>query len=146
MNEISRRFESFVKSANKNLASKGILLPIKVDQGILIGDVLITNENNLKFVHYKNSIYKEIYLNSAAIEIANLLALRKNLDRVDEIYKSDQDYGKWFTDSQHLLALQKKAREKQDFERADMLWARYQESRDRAQTAKIKVERLVSQR
>lgn len=146
MTDISKRFENFVKSANKNLANKGIILPIKTDQGILIGDVLITNQNNLKFVHYKTSVYKEIYLNSAAIEIANLLALRRNIQRVEEIYQSDQQYGRWFIDSQHLLALQKKAREKQDFDRADMLWARYQESRDKAQTAKFKVERLISQR
>lgn len=146
MSEISRRFESFIKSANKNLAEQGIVLPVKTDRGIEIGDVLIVNKDNLKYVYFRNSVYADIYLNTAAIEIATLLALRKNLDRIDEIYKSDQEYGRWFIDNQHLLTLHKRAKDRGDFERADTLWARYQESRDRAQSAKIKVERLIGQR
>jgi len=146
MSEISRRFENFIKSANKNLAAQGVIMPIKTDRGIEIGDVLIVNNGNLKYVHFRDRIYAEIYLNAAAIEIANLLALRKNLDRVDQIYKTDQEYGRWFVDNQHLLSLHKRARDQGDFERADTLWARYQESRDRAQSAKIKVERLIGQR
>jgi len=146
MTEISRRFENFIKSANKNLADKGIILPIKTDQGIEIGDVLIVSKHNLKYVYFRDRTYAEIYLNSAAITIANLLALRRNLDRIDKIYQSDQEYGKWFTDNQYLLALHKRAKDRGDYERADTLWARYQESRDRAQSAKIKVERLIAQR
>jgi hypothetical protein len=146
MTDVSKRFESFIKSANKNLVAQGILLPIKTEQGILVGDVLIVNKYNLKHIYFRDQSYKEIYLNSAAIKMANLLALRKNLSRVDEIYSADQEYGRWFVDNQHLLALHRKSREKGDFDRADVFWARYQESRDRAQTAKIKVERLISQR
>lgn len=146
MNDISKRFESFIRSANKNLADQGIVLPRKSDRGIEIGDVLIVNKDNLKYVYFRNSVYAEIYLNNAAIEIATLLALRKNLDKIDDIYRSDQEYGKWFVDNQHLLALHKRARDRGDFERADTLWARYQESRDRAQSAKNKVERLIGQR
>jgi hypothetical protein len=146
MTDISKRFEQFVKSANRNLAEQGILLPVKTEQGIYIGDVLIVNEYNLKHVYHRDKIYKEIYLNAAAIKIATLIALKKNTIEVDEIYSADQEYGKWFIDSQYLLSLHRKAREKQDFERADTYWARYQESRDRAQTAKSKVERLISQR
>ncbi len=146
MTEISRRFESFIKSANKNLADKGIILPVKTDRGIEIGDVLIVSKDNLKYVYFRERVYGEIYLNSAAIKIANLLALRKNADLVDEIYRLDQEYGKWFVDNQYLLALEKRAKDRGDHDRADMLWARYQESRDRAQTAKTKVERLIAQR
>lgn len=146
MNDISKRFENFVKSANKHLIEQGIILPVKTDKGILIGDVLITNDYNLKTVHFRNQIYKEIYLNSAAIEIATLLALRKSQNRIDELYQLDQEYGRWFVDNQYLLSLHRKAREKQDFDRVDMLWAKYIESRDRAQSAKLKLERLVNQR
>ena len=146
MSEVSKRFENFVKSANKKLADEEIILPVKTDKGIIIGDVLISNDSNLKNIHYKNTIYKDIYLNAAAIKMANLLALRKDFVRVDEIYRSDQEYGKWFVDNQHMLALHRKSRERGDFERADMFWARYQESRDKAQTAKNKVDRLINQR
>lgn len=146
MSEVSKRFENFVKSANKRLAEEEIILPVKTDNGILIGDVLIRNDSNLKHIHYRNTVYKDIYLNAAAIKMANLLALRKDSIRVDEIYRTDQEYGRWFVDNQHLLALHRKARERGDYERADMYWARYQESRDRAQTAKNKVDRLIDQR
>jgi hypothetical protein len=143
MSEISKRFESFVRSANVKLADEGILLPKKTEQGIVIGEALIKSDSNLKHVYYRDLVYKDIYLNAAAIKIATLLALRKQWILVDEIYRNDQEYGKWFVDNQQLLALHRKAREREDFDRADMFWARYQESRDRAQTAKSKVERLV---
>ena len=146
MTDISRRFEQFVKSANKNLAVQGILLPVKTEKGIIVGDVLIVNEHNLKHVYYRDKAYKEIYLNAAAIKIATLLALKKNTIAVDEIYAADQEYGRWFVDNQYLLALHRKSREKGDFDRCDVLWARYQESRDRAQAAKSKVNRLIDQR
>jgi hypothetical protein len=146
MSEISKRFESFVRSANVKLADNEILLPEKTADGILIGEALIKSVSNLKHVYYRDFVYKDVYLNAAAIKIATLLTLRKQWALVDEIYRNDQEYGKWFVDNQHLLALHRKAREKSDFDRADMLWAKYQESRDRAQTAKIKVERLVKQR
>ncbi len=146
MSEVSKRFENFVKSANKKLADEEILLPVKTENGILIGDVLIRNDLNLKHIHYKNTMYKDIYLNAAAIKMANLLALRKSFILVDEIYRADQEYGRWFVDNQHMLALHRKSRERGDYERADTFWARYQESRDRAQTAKSKVDRLVNQR
>lgn len=146
MSEVSKRFENFVKSANRRLAEEEIILPVKTDKGILIGDVLILNDSNLKHIHHKNTIYKDIYLNAAAIKMASLLALRKEWMRVDEIYRMDQEYGRWFVDNQHLLALHRKSRERGDYDRADMFWARYQESRDRAQTAKNKVDRLINQR
>jgi hypothetical protein len=146
MSEISKRFESFVRSANTKLADEGILLPEKTNEGIVIGEALIKSDSNLKHVYYRDFVYKDIYLNAAAIKIATLLTLRKQWALADEIYRNDQEYGKWFVDNQHLLALHRKSREREDFDRADMFWARYQESRDRAQTAKIKVERLVNQR
>jgi hypothetical protein len=146
MTEISKRFEQFVRAANKNLAEREIIVPVKTDQGISIGDVLIKTQSNLKNIYFKDQIYKEVYLNSAAIKIATLLALRKSQTRIDEIYDLDQEYGRWFVDNQNLLSMHRKARERGDFDRADILWARYQESRDRAQTAKIKVDRLCDHR
>lgn len=139
MTNISQRLEQVVK---KELSK--IIIPVKTEEGILVGDYLIKNNSNLKDI-LKNGqmLYKEISLNKAAIAIANLLAMKKPQFDVDKIYAADQEYGKWFLDSQLLRTQYEKAKHQQDFDRADMLWARYCESRNRTAQAKKTVERLA---
>jgi hypothetical protein len=139
MTQLSKRLEQIVrKELSKNI------IPVKTENGILVGEILIVNEGSLKSL-YKNSelLYKEIHLNSIAIKIANVLAFKKHSIFVDALYRADQDYGRWFVDSQMLRAQYQKAVSNQDFERADMLWARYQESRDRTVSAKNRAESLI---
>jgi hypothetical protein len=62
---------------------------------------------------------------------------------IDRVYQLDQDYGRWFTDTKFLLNARRSAVSKKDFDRADMLWARYEQARDKAKTAKEKVQRLL---
>jgi hypothetical protein len=139
MTQISRRLEQIVrKELSKNI------IPVKTAEGILVGDVLITNHLNLKFLHRaQNLLYSEIHLNSIAIKMANILALRRDSIAVETLWRADQEYGKWFVDSQMLRAQHQKALHNQDYERADMLWARYSESRDRTVSAKKQAERLL---
>ena len=139
MTQISRRLEQIVrKELSKNI------IPVKTPDGILVGDILITNQDNLKFLYRKSQlIYGEIHLNSVAIKMANILALRHSHMSVDLLYRADQEYGRWFVDSQMLRAQHQKALHNQDYDRADMLWARYSESRDRTFTAKKSAERLL---
>jgi hypothetical protein len=139
MTQISRRLEQIVrKELSKNI------IPVKTPDGILVGDVLITNQDNLKFLYRKSQIlYAAIHLNSVAIKMANILALRHSHVSVDLLYRADQEYGKWFVDSQMLRAQHQKAIHTQDYDRADVLWARYSESRDRTVTAKNQAERLL---
>jgi len=142
MTEISRRLDQIIK---KELSKT--VIPIRMDEGILVGDIIIQDQGNRKQILRNGDIlFSNIYLNRVAVAIANLLALRKTLEKIDQIYQLDQEYGKWFTDNQHILAQHKKAKDRMDFDRADVLWARYQESRDRALSAKIKAERLIDQR
>jgi hypothetical protein len=75
--------------------------------------------------------------------MANILALRHSHTSVDVLYRADQEYGKWFVDSQMLRTQHQKAIHTQDYDRADMLWARYSESRDRTVTAKRQAECLL---
>jgi hypothetical protein len=139
MTNISQRLEQVVK---KELSK--LIIPVKTQEGILVGDILIKNNGSLKnIVKNGNVLYKEISLNKAAIAIANLLALKKSQINIDNIYAADQEYGKWFSDSQLLRSQYEKASNQQDFDRADMLWARYQESRNRTTQAKKTVERLA---
>ena len=63
---------------------------------------------------------------------------------MDELWRADQEYGRWFADSQMLRAQHKKSVNINNFERADMQWARYCESRDRAIIAKQHTETLIS--
>jgi len=139
MTQISRRLEQIVrKELSKNI------IPVKTPDGILVGDILITNQDNLKFLHRNQQvIYSEIHLNSVAIKMANILALRHSHLSVDLLYRADQEYGKWFVDSQMLRSQYQKAIHTQEYDRADMLWARYCESRDRTITAKNQAERLL---
>ncbi len=136
MTQLSKKLEKLIRSSQE-------ILPVKTDKGILVGDVLIASQGHAKYIHrHDRLLYGEIYLNSAAIAIANLLAKRGSTIRIDEIYKADQEYGKWFVDSQLLRSQYEKASKNQDYDRADMLWARYIESRNRTVSAKNRAEAL----
>ncbi len=139
MSRLSNRLEQIVR---KELSQN--IIPVKTEQGILVGDVLITSQEHIKNIYKDNElIYKEIHLNLVAIKIANLLAFRKTSITTDALYKADQEYGRWFVDSQMLRSQYQKAISNQDYERADMLWARYQESRDRTIISKNQAESLT---
>jgi hypothetical protein len=139
MTQLSKRLEQIVK---KELSKN--IIPVKTENGILVGEVLIVNEGPIKSLYRNNELlYKEIHLNSVAICIANMLAFKKSSIFADELYKADQEYSRWFIDSQMLRAQYQKALSNQDYDRADMFWARYQEARDRTVTAKNRAESLI---
>ena len=144
MTNISKRLEQVVSSAQQRLIEKHQILPVKVAEGILVGDVLIVSEGTVKHLRYHDTwLYKDIYLNAAAIRLANMLAVNKLSIHADKLYRADQEYGRWYHDSQLLRAQYQKATNNQDYNRADTLWARYCESRDRAVNAKNIVQRLA---
>lgn len=139
MTQLSKRLEQIVrKELSKNI------IPVKTEMGILVGEILIVSEGSIKHLYRSGSLlYKNIHLNSVAIKIANILAFRKQSTAADKLYRADQEYGKWFVDSQILRSQYQKALNNQDFDRADVFWARYQESRDRTITAKRLAEYLT---
>jgi hypothetical protein len=140
MTKVSQRLDSIVKSE----LSKNII-PVKTAEGILVGNVLIVNDKNIKHLRIDDVfVYTNISLNATAILLANLLARNIRTVRMDEIWRADQEYGKWFVDSQMLRSQYQRSLNNQDFDRADMQWARYCESRDRAVKAKNYVETLIS--
>lgn len=137
---IQKRLESLV---NKELSRS--FIPLKTEKGILVGDVLIVSHSNIKHIYKKQElVYKDVSLNISAIKIANLLASNAASVKADQIYRADQEYGKWFVDSQMLRAQYQKYLNNRDYEKADYTWARYQESRERALSAKKYVESLIS--
>jgi hypothetical protein len=141
MTNLSKKLEQIVN----NSLIKNPIVPVKTDQGILVGNVLIVSIGPLKNLYrYDKLFYSNIHLNVAAIRIANLLA--KNNDRIsaEKIYTADQEYGRWLIDSQMLRTQHEKAISTQDYDRADILWAKYCESRDRTSIAKNQVEALAT--
>ena len=83
-------------------------------------------------------------MNAAAIKLANLLVKHRGSIVPDRIYRADQEYGKWFVDSQILRTQYQKAVNSKDFDRSDIYWARYCESRDKAIVAKNYVEAMIA--
>lgn len=132
MTDIRKRLEQVV---SKELAQT--IIPVKTDKGILVGSVLIVSEGPVKHL-YKNGIclYSNISLNASAIKMANILAKNPQSLFADKIYRADQDYGRWFVDSQILLKKYHSAMKNKDFDRADTLWAKYCESKERTSAAK----------
>ena len=110
-----------------------------------MGDVLIVSEGTVKHLkQHGRIVYAEISLNCVAIRLANLLARHSSTILADNIYKADQEYGRWFIDSQMLRAQYQKAVSANDYEKADTLWAKYCESRNRTATAKNRAETLAA--
>jgi drug/metabolite transporter superfamily protein YnfA len=141
MTDISRRLEQTLRSA----IQKNPILPVKVDDGILVGDAKIVSEDHIKHIWLRNQlVYKEVSLNAVAIKLANMLAKNQSTTKSDAIYAADQEYGRWFIDSQMLRAQYQSAVKNKDHDRADMLWARYCESKNRTIAAKKKAEQLAT--
>jgi hypothetical protein len=132
MTDIRRQLDQVV---SKELARS--IIPVKTDAGILVGNILIVSEGSIKQLHrHGELLYNNISLNAVAVKMANVLARNRASVFADKLYGLDQDYSKWFTDSQNLLKNYYNAKKSKDFERADMLWARYCQSRDKAALAK----------
>ena len=145
MSDVSKRFEQLVKSTYKKFLDQGTILPIKTDQGILVGDVLIQSNGPLKNIIKHNRVfYKEISLNSVAIRIANLLAWNKPKNLCDELYKLDLEYGKHFMDSKFFIENYHKSINSGNDARADILWTRYHYAKEKALIAKEQAEDLAS--
>lgn len=141
MSNTSKRLERTLRS----VIEKNPIIPVKTDRGILVGDVLIVSTGTIKdLVKNDAVIYADINLNVVAIRLANMLAKRQNVILADQLWRADQEYGRWFVDSQLLRNRYEQAKNNQDYDRADMLWARYIESRARTDQAKKKAEALAA--
>ena len=141
MSNISKRLEKVLRSA----IVKNPIIPVKTEQGILVGDILIVSTGSIKdLLQDEQVIYADIHLNTVAIKLANMLAKKQSLILADQLWRADQEYGRWFVDSQLLRNRYEQAKQAQDYDRADVLWARYIESRARTEQAKIKAEALAN--
>jgi len=141
MTNLKQRFEQVVTNAQKRLIEQNQILPVKTEEGILVGSVLIkTRETQKDLWQHNHLVYEGVFLNKAAIRLANLLAkYRRTTMNTDKLYKLDQEYGRWFIESQELRSKLHYARQQGDFDRADILLARYTIAKDRVEYAKRQV-------
>lgn len=138
MSSISRQLDQLISRELKKTP-----IPQKTDRGILVGRVLIVNHDHYKDILRDDEIlYQNIFLNISAIAIANIMNRYTVSSEADAIYHVDQDYGKWYLESQQLKKSYEKSLLNKDYDRADILEAKYIESRDRALDAKSRVESL----
>lgn len=137
MTDLQQRLDTLIASAQQKLLVNNQILPQKTAEGILVGNVLIVSEESYKHLfQHGRFVYENIYLNAAAIKMANLLAKNVNRIKTDNIYNADQNYGRWFVDSQILRNRYEKSVKNKEYDKADILWSRYVESRNRAVAAK----------
>lgn len=144
MTDLQKSLDSIITRTQRKLIENNQIPPVKTDKGILVGDVLIASAGSIKNLYKTNIlIYPEVSLNVVAIKLANLLARNYYTSDMHRLYNADQRYGKWFHESQFLRTKYEKALSKKDYNKADVFWARYSESRERAIGAKKAVESLL---
>jgi len=145
MGDISRRFEQIITKTQKKFLDQGTVLPVKTANGIQVGCALITCDGPYKNLYRQDKIiFENVCLNQVAIKLANLIAWNKITPNAWDIYRADQEYNRYFVDSTMLLASYHMALRSEDYFRADVLWARYSESKGNASKAKLKAERMSS--
>ena len=144
MTDLQKQLDSIITRTNRKLIESNQIPPIKTKDGVLVGDVLIVSDGPIKHLYKTNQlIYPEVSLNAVAIKLANLLARNFYSKDMLRLYNADQRYGKWFHESQFLRSKYEKSLSNKDYDKADVFWARYCESRDRARTAKKTVDSLL---
>jgi hypothetical protein len=143
MSDVSKRFEQLIKSAYKKLADRGVHLPRRSEQGILIGHVLIRSHGALKdIVVNGKTVYDEISLNCVAIRIANLLASNGDTKLCQQLIGIDREYSKHFMDSKFHIEHYHRANAASDSEKAEILWTKYELAKQKAMEAKSQAEKL----
>jgi hypothetical protein len=141
MSDLKKRLEQVVSNTNRKLIQQQQILPVKTEDGILVGAVLIKPRENQKDLYLNGKLFYEgIYLNKAAVKLANMLAvLKRSNDTMNNLYKADQEYGRVFNDSQLLRLRLHLSRQRGDHDKADIYLARYIESKHRVEYTKKQV-------
>jgi hypothetical protein len=145
MSEISKRFEQIIASTQRKLLSKGAVMPERTERGIRVGCAEIIPEGPYKHIEVDGEVrYKDISLNKIAIRLANELALKHRSPQLDQLYKLDQEYSRYFIDSAFFLERYHKALNKGDEFKAELMWIRYTNAKQKAIDTKEKAEQMAA--
>jgi len=145
MSEISKRFEQIIASTQRKLLDKGAVMPVRTERGIRVGCAEIVPEGPYKHIEVDGTlVYKDISLNKVAIRLANELALRHRSPMLDQLYRLDQEYSRYFIDSSFFLERYHTARNKNDEFREQLMWIRYVDAKEKAKATKEKAEQMAT--
>lgn len=140
---VSKRFEILVNGTYKRFIDEGFVPPVKTEEGILVGNALIQQDGLYKNIFlYNELVFKDVCLNCVAIKIANSLALNYPLETMRKLYDKDRTYNKLYIDSTFYLDRFHKANNAKDWDRAEILWIRYDDAKQRAELLKEQIETL----
>jgi hypothetical protein len=143
---LQNKLDSVINRVQKKLIEQKILIPVKIDGGIQIGNVSIINRDTFKDL-YQNTelIYKGISLNKVAIKMANLLAISPMHSQLEikELYRADQQFGQALEDYQIFRIRFRQLTESNNNNKADIMLARLCYSKDRANYYKNQALRLA---
>lgn len=146
MTNINRRLDHVVTKVQKDLANKQFLIPVKTEEGILVGNVLIKSREALKDLYQHGElIYKGVSLNKIAIKVANCQAINAGLyrDKIQKLIEADTKFGQALEDYQLFKDKYHKARQANDQFRTDLFLARMCYAKDSANYWKSQAELLA---
>ena len=144
MTDVSKRFESLVKKTYKKFLDQGTILPVKTDKGIQVGRALIVSKGAYKDIVVQNKVlYADIALNAVAIKIANLVAWNERESEQASLYDLDGKYCRYFNDSKIFLHHYHMAVNTNNEARAEIMWIRYEDAKEKAISIKEKAEQML---
>ncbi len=145
-NKLEQQLDSLIVSVHSDLLKKNIIVPRYEKGRILVGDVAIVQNGSTKDIFRNNElIYRGVFLNKVAIFLANGIAIRRNTTtRYDFIYRNDQNYGVYMQETLFFDSKYKQAFENRQYDKADIFYARWQVSKEKAQSSKRYVLSLVT--
>jgi len=134
MSNLQKNLDRVISTVQRRLVEAKNIIPVKTQQGLLVGNVLIVSRGALKdLIINSELVYGSISLNKVAIKMANLLALSpfKYRTSIDKLYEADENFGKALEDYQ---IFRKKYNEYKHInpDQADIYMARMCYSRDKA--------------
>lgn len=145
MTQIKQKLDSVISRVNKKLAAADFIIPVKTENGILVGNILIVSNGTQKDLYCRGELlYNRVHLNKCAVKMANLLALGKDHSRVQEIYRMDAKFGKALEDYQIFKERLYAARTNNDQFKIDLYLARLSYSRDSYEYYKKQALRLAA--
>jgi hypothetical protein len=146
MTNINKRLDHVISKVHKDLVNKQFLIPVKTDEGILVGSVLIKSREALKDLYQNGElIYGGVSLNKIAIKVANCQAINPGLyrDKIQKMIEADTKFGQALEDYQLFKDKYQKARQAQDQFRIDLFLARMCYAKDSANYWKSQAELLA---
>ena len=145
MHSLRNKIASVVATTHQKLIADKTILPVVVSDGILVGNVLIVSDDTVKHLkQYNKWVYTNIHLNAVAIKLANLVATENTRFIANQLYEADREYARWFVDSQLLKLRYIEFDSAKDYDRAEIIWAKYFESNSKTVAAKKRAEVLAS--